>query len=272
MSEEIVLKSLPFEEEFFGLEVNENSKWDVFRVVLEAFDDEQEIALDYTNLYEGGWCDEIPEKELHDVPKTVILTEGKFDTYVISIALKLLHPYISKFYSFIDFEAFSVQGSTSFLTHYLKAFVGAKIENKIIALYDNDAAGLCEISILDTMQLPENVRVLHLPDLSMCENYPTIGPTNNEEANINGRACSIELFLGKDVLMENGELEPIMWKGFVDKIKEYQGEVINKSSIQKKFEIKVKEWEENSLKSTEEWKECEILLEMLFNAFNDDLN
>lgn len=40
---------------------------------------------------------------------------------------------------------------------------------------------------------------MHLPDLEICYHYPMIGPEENSIDNINGRACSIELFLGKDI-------------------------------------------------------------------------
>lgn len=61
LAEQIVLSSLPFgSEDFFGIDC-EFVSWEIFRTLLEAFDDNQEIILDYTNLYEGGWCSAIPE-------------------------------------------------------------------------------------------------------------------------------------------------------------------------------------------------------------------
>ena len=211
ISEQIVLHSLPFDADqtFFGIE-SDCGGWEIFRVILEAFDDKQEVVLDYTALHIGGWCEAVPSDEFHDFPKTVILTEGKYDAYVISESMRLLYPYLCKFYSFMDFSTFHVQGSTNFLTHYVKAFIGAQIENRIIALYDNDAAGLSEIRGLESIQLPENVKIMHLPNLDMCTDYPTIGPTASENTNINGRACSIELFLGQDILKQEGELIPVM--------------------------------------------------------------
>ena len=60
--------------------------------------------FNYTNLFEGGWCDEVPEEKEYLVSKTVILTEGSTDARVISEAMKLLYPHMVKFYSFIDFS------------------------------------------------------------------------------------------------------------------------------------------------------------------------
>lgn len=270
ISEEIVLNSLPYPltEDFFGIRQDTyNSKWKVFRVLLEAFDEKRNVYLDYTELFEDGWCDAVPEVEMESFPKTIILTEGKYDAYVLSESMKLLYPGMKKFYSFMDFSAANVQGSTNFLTHYLKAFIGAKIENQIIALYDNDAAGISEMVNLESIAIPSNVRVMHLPNLDFCNCYPTIGPTDNEPANINGRACSIELFLGKDVLQENNQFTPIMWTGYNTKINAYQGEILHKGDIQKKFDDKLKEAKSCGVSDMNNWSELDLLLNTLFNAF-----
>ncbi len=272
MCEKMVLDSLPHwkDDTYFGIDlyyVDEGigSPWDVFRIILEAFKSDEIITLDYTNLFEGGWCDEVPEEKEYSVSKTVILTEGSTDTSVISEAMKLLYPHMVKFYSFIDFSTYVVQGSTNYLTHYLKAFIAAGIENKIIALYDNDSAGLSEIESLKRIPIPPNVRIMHLPDLEMCYNYPTIGPAGKSVDNINGRACSIEMFLGKDILKQNGEYEPIRWKSYIDKVAAYQGEIISKSEVLKQFELKVKRSRKQII--LEEWEECDLLLREIFAAF-----
>lgn len=128
LCEKMVLDSLPhwkddtyFGIDFYYLDEEIGSPWDVFRIILEAFNSEDIITLDYTNLFEGGWCDEIPEEKEYFVSKIVILTEGSTDASVISETMKLLYPHMVKFYSFIDFSTYVVQGSTNYLTHYLKA-------------------------------------------------------------------------------------------------------------------------------------------------------
>lgn len=269
MMEQIVINSLPYfnDDTYFGMDIELGSVWDVFRVILDAFDDEQEIILDYTNLYEGGWCDEIPSSDLFDVEKTIILTEGKFDTYVIQESMKILYPDMVKYFSFIDFSEYAVPGSTSYLCHYLRAFIAAKINNKIVALFDNDTAGMVAIKSLENIKLPPNVRVMHLPDLDFCNNYPTIGPIRNENTNINGKACSIEMFLGQDILKVNGKYEAVLWKGYEDKMQTYQGEIVNKKGVEDKFREKIKRISCGEDVKYEEWCECERLLEQIFKAF-----
>lgn len=282
IAEQIVLDSLPFNEDetFFGIDCFRNphkwmhSPWAIFRVLLDAFSDDQEVLLDYTSLYEGGWCNEIPEKELLDVPKTIILTEGKYDVYVISQAMDILYPYMSKHYSFIDFDMAHVGGSTNFLTHYLKAFIGAHIQNRIIALYDNDAAGLGEILLLKAIRIPQNVRILHLPDIELCEAYPAINSNtdkNENMVNINGCACSIELFLGRDVLSEEGKLTPIIWKGYNEKTKIRQGAITHKGDLQKKFEEKVLDAKKAGVHDITCWNELDTLLNYIFMAFQNPI-
>ena len=106
--EKVVLDSLPFWKndtyfgiDFYYLDEDIGTPWDIFRIILEAFESEEKIILDYTNLFDGGWCDEVPEEKESAVAKTVILTEGSTDAYVMSEAMKLLYPHMVKFYSYI---------------------------------------------------------------------------------------------------------------------------------------------------------------------------
>lgn len=271
VAEKIVLKLLDLTNPnfYFGIYHGSSSRWTIFRVLIDAFESNQEIILDYTKLYRGGygWCREEPEHSGFVVPKTIILTEGSYDSEVILKSMQLLYPYMTKYYSFLNFSASNVQGGASFTTHYVKAFIGAGIQNRVIALYDNDTAGRVELECFKNIKLPENFRVMTLPDISLAENYPTVGPTKDESIDINGKACSIELYLGRDVLTEQNRLIPIMWKGYKEQIKAYQGEIKNKSEIQKKFKQKLKDAAKNGIQSPIYWAEIDILLNSLFYAF-----
>jgi hypothetical protein len=269
VAERIVLDSLPFgdNEHFFGIYFEYTSRWEIFRVLLDAFEHNTQIVLDYTNLFEGGWCNEFPEDDDFYTPKTIILTEGKYDADVLTKSMGILYPYMKKYYSFIDFSGANVQGSTNFLTHYVKAFIGAGIQNRVIALYDNDATGCSEIELLKTISLPSNFKIITLPHIELAKNYPTIGPTKDECVDINGKACSIELFLGRDILTENGNLIPIMWKGYIDKIGTYQGEITKKGEVQKKFDRKIEAANQNGVTDIEDWNEMDLLLNTIFQAF-----
>ncbi|MBU5676919.1 hypothetical protein KQI88_10870 [Alkaliphilus sp. MSJ-5] len=265
----IILRSLEYDDEsYFGMPY-EMDPWFTIRIILESISDEAEIILDYTGLVDGGWYDSDHEIESFYDTKIIIMTEGKSDSKIISKSLEIMYPHLYHFYYFMDFDISKAQGSTNFLTHYIKAFIGAGISSQIIALFDNDAAAHNEILNFEKMEIPSNIKILTLPDIEIANDYPTIGPFNNQNANINGLACSIELFLGKNVLCdEDGKLVPVIWKGYIDRINKYQGEITNKDQVQQKFLHVIDQIKNKSLPAEDhDWSAMEKLLQMIFNAF-----
>jgi hypothetical protein len=86
------------------------------------------------------------------------------------------------------------------------------------------------------LPLPENVRVTCLPSLPWFASYPTEGPDGRSSSNIDGRACALELYLGKDALTdEAGQLRVVRWGGFNEKVGRYQGQVTGKGEVQTRF-------------------------------------
>ena len=75
------------------------------------------------------------------------------------------------------------------------------------------------------MMKERNTIDMLLPDIEIAKNYFTIGPNGKEQMNINGKACSIELYLGKDVLTKDDEFIPIQWTSYKNKIGTYQGDI-----------------------------------------------
>ena len=275
-AEKEIIKSLSdADESFWGIPIDwygEQHKcneigWLVLRVILEAFGKKKKVIVDYTSLYEGGWCDEIFVDEIKQAPKTIILTEGKFDIKVLSKTMKLLYPGMEKYYSFFDFDTFRTRGSTDGVVSYVKAFASAQITNRVIALLDNDAAGVEAENQLKEIKLPNNFRIMTLPDVKIARRYPTVGPTKKEKVDVNGRACSIEMYLGQDVLKVDGEFEPVMWEAYKEKVKRYQGRLINKSKIQERFENKLERAMSVGIEDENNWIEMRLLFEKIFNAF-----
>jgi hypothetical protein len=139
-------------------------------------------------------------------------------------------------YSFLDHSAFKAQGGTGELERLARGFAGAGISNRIVVLFDNDAAGVAAAQRLGKAGLPGNFRILILPELEMARSYPTIGPTGPAVADINGRACGIELYCGRKSLTgEDGELCPVQWTGYDSGMKRYQGEPLEKEKIKERF-------------------------------------
>ena len=270
VSDFIVGQSFSINPEFFwGFPEEDTDYWYVFRVILESFEGDEQIILDYSELVNGGYCDEIQDENDFVSEKILLLTEGISDSEFISRSLKILYPHLSKFYYFMEFETMNVSGGVSFLSHYIKAFAGAKISNMIIGLFDNDSAAQDELRNLRGISLPQNIRIFKLPEIDIAKKYPTIGPMQNQDININGMACSIELFFGKDILQQDdGNFTPIRWTGYKDRIDQYQGEIKNKDELQKKFRNKLDLAEKSQQIKRVEWEDMITLIECIIHAFD----
>jgi hypothetical protein len=86
-------------------------------------------------------------------------------------------------------------------TGLVKAFLATGITNRVIALFDNDTAAQEARRALANVSIPENIAVLAYPALDLLRDYPTLGPGGLTSLDVNGLAASIELYLGKDVLL-----------------------------------------------------------------------
>ncbi len=228
--------------------------------ILSVLPDDAIIEYDLTEVISGGWVKEEQAKTV-DFEKIIILTEGKTDVEFISKSIEKLYPHLKDYYHFIDFDEYKVESNASALVKLVTSFAAAKVKHPIIALFDNDTTGLMEMKNLTSKLLPNNIRVLRYPDISLAKRYPTNGPTGNMKMNVNGLACGIEMYLGIDVLTKNNELIPIQWKGFNDKEKKYQGEIAEKQYVQETFRQKLKRCTLNEL------TEINQLLNKIFNAF-----
>jgi hypothetical protein len=86
--------------------------------------------------------------------------------------------------------------------------------------------------------------------------------------NVNGLACSLELYLGEDVLRdESGCLLPVRWRGYDESMRRYQGEIADKKYIQEAFERKLKACEEDaSLIERFDWSGVRNIINAMCNA------
>lgn len=223
------------------------------------------VEYDLTEVINGGWIDENIKNEIN-IQKIIVLTEGKTDTEFIKAGLNLFYPHLENYYHFMDFENSKYEANASRLVHTIKSFVGSGINNLIIALFDNDAAALKEINNLKKVKLPNNIKVLQYPDIELAKNYPTIGPTGNQHMDVNGLACSIEMYLGIDCITENNEFLKIQWTGLVENIDKYQGVILKKEEVQKRFRQKVKNFNPNLIE-LDNWKELHLIINMMNNCW-----
>lgn len=264
----IETKDMNHEESFFNLRnsliagdlgiYGQELKYNLYSI-LSVVPDDSIIEYDLSEVIDNGWVKESSVKSI-DIEKIIILTEGKTDVELISTSLLYLYPHLSYYYHFIEFAEYNVESNASALVKLVRSFAASNVKHPIIALFDNDTAGIKEMKTLDSVRLPENIKVIRLPDIDLAKRYPTIGPTGIKKMNVNGLACGIEMYLGINVLTKDNKLIPIQWKGYDEKEKKYQGVISEKKYVQDKFKESIK------TDKTLELHEMRKLLTNIFDA------
>lgn len=259
----------------FGFPISD-LRYLVRALLLCARTDEQ-VLLDLSELEVAGYIEESEQPAAEATAeairlgrvceKILVLTEGRTDTRILAKSLSVLYPHVADMYSFLDHEAFHFGGGTGNLASLVKGLAGVGIGNRVIAVFDNDTAGAIQADEVRKLKLPENFRILTLPHLKLARRYPTLGPNGALPTDINGSACSIELYLGNDALTgDDGTLVPVQWKGYEAKLRRYQGELIDKKGVEQRFL--------NALDTPGKLDDANIeairaVLQMIFTAFAD---
>jgi hypothetical protein len=239
----------------------------MYRAMLEVVSPEALVILDFSTLV--GWT--APEQYLSDPPTTVIMTEGSSDKRILEETLRILYPHLHPYYSFIDFDLANMPGSTGHLLNIVKAFIATGVRHRTIAIFDNDSAGHDALRQITKLPLPDNIKAIALPHLPLATSYPTVGPQGRIETDINGLACSLELYLGRDILNDpSGDLTPVQWGGLMPGVKRYQGEITNKAAIQERyFSLLSAMSVKTELIETHDWSGMRSVLQSLFDLFKD---
>ena len=216
------------------------------RAMLNALVEAKQVSLDITALVDGGYyhaarpiCDEaryVWSETTNVYGPTVILTEGKLDSRVLAAAYEALSPHLADFFGFLDFDGVSLPGSADNLAKLVRAFVGARLSSRMVAVFDNDTAGTEALQSLSRLKLPPNIKAISLPRSDLATAYPTEGPQGPATMDVNGLACSIEMFFGREALTgKDGALIPVRWSGYNAKLHRYQGAVEAKGDVQDAF-------------------------------------
>jgi hypothetical protein len=258
----------------------DNSIENIILGISDSYSDSSIIRYDYSNLIDYSYFEITAYEAFQNAKiqinyghklgdKIIILTEGSTDIKIFQASMALLYPYLKDYYYFMDFHSSNASGSTSSLVNTIKSFIGAGLRNKVVALFDNDTAARESLTALKSVKIPKTISIQHLPYLHFAENYPTIGPTGLTNMNINKMACSIEMYLGDNFLKDENGYIPVQWKGYSVKMRDYQGEVLKKESIQDKFFRYLEEVREDITKfHRDDFTNLELIFEQIFNAFN----
>lgn len=183
------------------------------------------------DVIDGGWAN---EEEIfigvEEVDKFIIVTEGSSDTFIIKKSLELLKPDILDFFSFIDMEENYPFTGTGNLYRFCQGLASIRIQNKILVLFDNDLEGIDKFIKTNNLNLPNQMKIMKLPELEEFCSFLTIGPTGETNENINGKAVAIECFL--DLTESNPK---IRWTNYNKDFDAYQGSLENKDDYVRKF-------------------------------------
>ena len=158
---------------------------------------------------------------------------------------------------------------TGNLFRFVQGLVSIKVQNNVIIIFDNDAEGVAGFNRCSKINVPENMRVLTLPNLPDFNDFETIGPSGRHRANINGQAAAVECYLCLDD-------EPcVRWNNYNSTIEAYQGELIGKTKYMRAFlsqREKISGYDYNKLESVLDMiiKDCVKMRESVLGAELDD--
>lgn len=191
-----------------------------------------EVQWRFADLVEDGLAEDSSYYEgLRQCDRYLIVTEGSSDGAIIRKALELLRPDIADFFDFVDMSEKYPFTGTGNLLRFCQGLAQIRVQNNVLVIFDNDAAGLDAQRRVEQLQLPANMLVVRLPDLPECRLFRTTGPNGSSQENINGRAVSIELFLD----LRKGPQPCVRWTSYVPSIDKYQGELVDKGRYTKQF-------------------------------------
>ncbi len=251
------------------------------RAVVEACGVDTTFEVDLSEVVSGGWygiADRVAENAraelISDYPlntKVIVLTEGVTDRRVLEASLRLLYPHLTAYYSFMDFDAAHAPGGAGHLVNTVKAFAGAGIANRVVALFDNDTAARAALRGLHGVVLPHSMQVLQFPPIAVASKYPTSGPSGLVYMDVNGMAGSLEMYLGEDVLRRSdGTFTPVHWRSFDTAVRTYQGELENKGNLQDLFNQKLAVAVANpKLIQTQDWTGIRAILDTIRQGFEN---
>jgi hypothetical protein len=247
------------------------------RLMLDAAPADAQASLDLSDVVSRGYVQGAADlcarafAEQHTeaaYAPLIVLTEGRTDAEFLGLAVDVLAPHLTGFVRFLDYE-FRPEGGTSALVRAVRAFAAAGVSNRVLALFDNDSAAADALTNLDMLGLPAHFRVRQLPHLALADSYPTLGPSGESRMDVNGRAVSVELFFGSDLLRLGGtKLSPVQWTGYVARLRRYQGEVMNKAALQDAFRLRAGRALRDGPRDDEDWSGMQALVDTIRTAFS----
>ena len=245
----------------------------VLSVILSNAVETQELIFDFTDLHE--YVDEVSfaiDAYNSNSGKPIIITEGTTDVEFLKKSIEVLYPYLTRYIKFLETD-FKPETNADAILKMAKNFASAGMSENMLFILDNDTAGTSAIASFGQSarrRLPPNFCITQYPDTELLSSYPTKGPQGDSNLDVNGRAGSVELYLGRDALSDsNGVFRPIQWKGYIEKVEAYQGEVLDKRAIQNSFREKYRGVLAGDQINPANWVEMKVLLEHILDKLSE---
>lgn len=192
------------------------------------------VVWRFADLVAGGWAKADDFRAGPGEADTIlVVTEGSTDSEVLKKSLPIVLPHVSDFFSFIDMKNNYPFTGTGSVVQFCRGLARINIQNRILVVLDNDTAGHEALALINELTLPRRMRATVLPDLEECRSVRTLGPAGEQDADINGKAVSIEWFL--ETALHKKVTPVVRWKGFIDARGTYQGELVDKQAYTKHF-------------------------------------
>lgn len=240
------------------------------RATLDVCQNAASVTLDVSDLQSGGYIESnwVVEGEAGKgiVDRTVVMLEGATDRDALRKSLDQLRPDVSHLFEVLDASQWINDGGCGYVRRGIGILAGIRGMVAVVALLDNDAEGRSVVKEMEG-KCPRNVVVGSLPDTELGENWPTIGPGGERNENVNGKAMSIEMYMGEDNLEREGKRKRIRWTSYVKSIGEYQGAIEGKGETQRRFNRAISGGETASSSMFGDMRKVlEQLIEMSANA------
>jgi hypothetical protein len=209
----------------------------------------------YADIEHGGWAqrDEFV-RPLEPAHRFLIVTEGSSDAIILRHALGLLRPHIADFFDFVDMEEGYPFSGTGNLYKFIQGLISIAVQNNVIVLFDNDAEGRLNFEKCRQLNVPDNMRILKLPDREEFRSFQTEGPSGQHALDINGKAAAIECYLQLD------KDACVRWSSFNATLNVYQGALSNKDRYKNEFLA------QRSRAESYDYTRIEAVLDMIIGA------
>jgi hypothetical protein len=192
------------------------------------------LEWQYGPLVSNGWAEEsefVPSVRRRQT--YLLATEGTSDIHILTKAIELLRPEVVDFFRFIDVSERHPFSGIGSLAKFAEGLAKIDVQNRTVFLLDNDAEGRGAFLKIKELQLPSNMRTKMLPHLQAFEAFPTVGPSGETFADINGCAAAIECYL--DLRAEGLPPPRVRWSNFKEDLGVYHGALEAKDKYSKRF-------------------------------------